>query len=38
MSAVFSLNVARLSVPRMLRNAPPFAAWCAADPGPMSTP
>src|SRR6266849_1297300 len=21
-------------VPRMLRSAPPFAAWCAADPGP----
>jgi hypothetical protein len=23
-----------LYVPRMLRSAPPFAAWCAADPGP----
>jgi hypothetical protein len=23
----------RLHVPRMLRSAPPFAAWCAADPG-----
>jgi len=22
-------------VPRMLRSAPPFAAWCAAKPGPM---
>src|SRR6266478_4572838 len=25
----------RLSVPRMLRSAPLFAAWCAADPGPI---
>jgi hypothetical protein len=23
-------------VPRMLRSAPPFAAWCAADPGPKA--
>ena len=23
-------------VPRMLRSAPPFAAWCAADPGPAA--
>src|SRR6266849_9248649 len=22
------------AVPRMLRSAPPLAAWCAADPGP----
>src|ERR1700683_4457947 len=23
-------------VPRMLRSAPPFAAWCAADPGSIA--
>ncbi len=29
-------SVQRLSVPRMLRSAPLFAAWCAADPGPIA--
>ncbi len=27
----------RSRVPRMLRSAPRFAAWCAADPGPICT-
>src|SRR6266404_5669128 len=32
---LMELACRRNGVPRMLRSAPPLAAWCAADPGPI---
>jgi len=31
-----AFNFPSFNVPRMLRSAPPFAAWCAADPGSIA--